>query len=128
MPSDQDLKINIKFNGATSVKGDKAQVAKDLALLESIIEEDRIERGVYPSRAQLDTIFDNVEFRRFDPWGADYFAHYILSPNKQAYVLGSPGPDGKVGKAFVDDDLVNGIDDLGEFGLYDDILSTARKE
>ncbi len=120
--------ILMGLTGSAAVKGDKAQVAKDLAVLEAVIEEDRIERGVYPSQSQLVGIFANVEHRRYDPWGADYFAHYILAPNKQSYVIGSPGPDGKVGKAFEDDDLVNGVDDLGEFGLYDDILSTARKE
>ena len=116
------------LTGSASVKGDKSLVAKDLSVLESVIEEDRVTRGRYIPSDQVSKLFTKSDARLVDPWGAEYLKHYIVATNRLSYVIGSPGPDGKVGKAFVDDDQLNGVDDIGEFGLYDDILNTARKE
>jgi type II secretory pathway pseudopilin PulG len=122
--------IIMGLTGSAALKADKAKVAKELAAITSVLEEDRITRGRYALKTSADfgDLWKNIDIRLQDPWGANYLDFYIVATNRLSYVIGSPGPDGKVGKAFTDDDKLNGMDDIGELGLHDDILHTSRKD
>jgi type II secretory pathway pseudopilin PulG len=116
------------LSGSASTRGDIARVRKDFAVIEGLLDEEKIKTGRYPEVGRLDGLIQSARARQEDPWGGRYAANYRPSANRMSYQLASTGPNGKPGKAFVDDDLNGTIDDASELGLDDDILSNARND